>query len=76
MAVSRCRIHKYLGMTLGCTVHGQVNISMCNYVDEIIDAFDKAESKGGGTKSSAAPDDLFKVNKDHEKLWLAALKKL
>jgi hypothetical protein len=41
---------------------------MFNYVDKIINAFDKAEPKGGVTKSSAAPDDLFKVNKDHEKL--------
>jgi hypothetical protein len=24
--------------------------------------------KGGGTRSSAAPDDLFKVDEDHEKL--------
>jgi hypothetical protein len=58
----------YLGMTLDYTVHGQVNISMFNYVDEIINAFDKAEPKGGGTKSSAAPDDLFKVDEDCEKL--------
>jgi hypothetical protein len=41
---------------------------MFDYVDEIINAFDKAEPKGGGTKSSTAPDDLFKVNKDCEKL--------
>jgi hypothetical protein len=41
---------------------------MFDYVDEIINAFDKAEPKGGGTKSSAAPDDLFKVNEDCEKL--------
>jgi hypothetical protein len=41
---------------------------MFDYVDEIINAFDKAEPKGGGTKSSAAPDDLFKVNEDREKL--------
>jgi hypothetical protein len=68
MTVSRGRVHKYLGMTLDYTVHGRVNISMFDYVDEIINAFDKAEPKGGGTKSSAAPDDLFKVDEDHEKL--------
>jgi hypothetical protein len=39
-------------------------------VNKIINAFDKAEPKGGGTKSSAAPDDLFKVNENHEKLHL------
>ena len=69
MTVSRGRVHKYLGMTLDYTVCGQVNISMFNYIDKIIDAFDKAELKGDGTKSSAAPNDLFKVNKDHKKLW-------
>jgi hypothetical protein len=68
MTVSRGRVHKYLGMTLDYTVHRQVNISMFDYVDEIINAFDKAEPKGGSTKSSAAPDDLFKVDKDREKL--------
>jgi hypothetical protein len=41
---------------------------MFDYVDKIINAFDKAEHKGGGTKSSAAPDDLFKVNEDCNKL--------
>jgi hypothetical protein len=68
MTVSRGRLHKYLGMTLDYTVHGQVNISMFDYVNKIINAFDKAELKGSGTKSSAAPDDLFKVDEDREKL--------
>jgi hypothetical protein len=68
MTVSRGRVHKYLGMTLDYTVRGQVNILMFDYVDEIINAFDKAEAKGDVTKSSTAPDDLFKVNEDREKL--------
>jgi hypothetical protein len=68
MTVSRGIVHKYLRMTLDYTVCGQVNISMFDYVDEIINAFDKAEHKGGGTKSSAAPDNLFKVNEDCDKL--------
>jgi hypothetical protein len=68
MTVSRGRVHKYLGMTLDYTIRGQVNISMFDYINEIINAFDKAEPKGGGTKSSAAPDDLFKIDKDREKL--------
>jgi hypothetical protein len=41
---------------------------MFDYVNKIINAFDKAEPKGGGTKSSAAPDDLFKVDEGREKL--------
>ena len=68
MPVSRGRVHKYLGMTLDYTICGCVNISMFNYVDKIINAFEKAKPKGGGIKSIAAPDDLFKVNKDCKKL--------
>jgi hypothetical protein len=68
MTVSRGKIHKYLGMTLDNTVRGQVKITMFNYVDEILTAFDNAEPKGGGTKKSAAPDSLFKVNENCEKL--------
>jgi hypothetical protein len=40
--VSRGKIHKYLGMTLDYTIHGQVKIAMFDYVDEILAAFDKA----------------------------------
>jgi hypothetical protein len=68
MTVSRGRVHKYLGITLDYTVCRRVNISMFDYVDKIIKAFDKAEPKGGGTKSGAAPDDLFKVDEDRENL--------
>jgi hypothetical protein len=41
MTVSRGRVHKYLGMTLDYNVCRQVNISMFDYVNEIINAFDK-----------------------------------
>jgi hypothetical protein len=68
MTVSRGKIHKYLGMTLDYTVCGQVKITMFDYIDEILTAFDKAEPKGGGAKTSAAPDSLFKVDENCEKL--------
>jgi hypothetical protein len=68
MTVSRGKIHKYLGMTLDYSVPGQVKIKMLDYVDEILAAFYKAEPKGGGTKKSADPDSLFKVDEDWEKL--------
>jgi hypothetical protein len=55
-------------MTLNYIVHGQVKITMFNYIDEILTAFDKAEPKGGGTKTRAAPDSLFKVDENCEKL--------
>jgi hypothetical protein len=68
MTVSRGKIHKYLGMTLDYTVRGHVRISMFDYVDEILPAFDTADPEGGGTKTSAAPQDLFKVDEDCAKL--------
>jgi hypothetical protein len=68
MTVSRGKTHKYLGMTLDYTVRGQVKIRMFDYVNDIIAAFDKAEPKGGGTNTSAAPDGLFKVDESCEKL--------
>jgi hypothetical protein len=68
MTVIRGKVHKYLGMTLDYTVRGQVKITMFNYVNEILDAFDKADPRGRGTKSSAAPVSIFKVDQDCEKL--------
>ena len=68
MTVSRGRVHKYLGMTLDYSVRGRVKITMQDYVDEIITAFEKADPKASGTKSSAAPENLFKVDEDCEKL--------
>jgi hypothetical protein len=62
MTMSRSKVHKYLGMILDYTVRGQVKITMFDYVDEILTALCKAELKGGGTKSSAAPESLFKVD--------------
>jgi hypothetical protein len=64
MTVSRGKIHKYLGMTLDYTVRGHVRISIFDFVVEILSAFDTADPKGGGTKTSAAPQDLFKVDED------------
>jgi hypothetical protein len=55
-------------MTLDYSVPGQVKITMLNYVDEILAAFEKAEPKGGGTKTSASADSLFKVDEECEKL--------
>jgi hypothetical protein len=68
MTVSRGKIHKYLGMNLEYTVRGQVKITMFDYVNEILTAFDKAEPKGDGVKTSAAPDSLFKVDERCAKL--------
>ena len=68
MKVSWGKVHTYLGMTLDYTTPGEVHISMFDYVEEILAAFDKAEPKCTGTKTSAAPDNLFIVNEDTKKL--------
>ena len=68
MQVNRVKVHKYLGMTLDYYKFGQVKITMLDYIDEIIDAFDKAYPAGGGTKSSYTPDISFKVDKYCKKL--------
>jgi hypothetical protein len=68
MTVRRGKIHKYPGMTLDYTVRSQVKIAMFDYVEEILTDFDKAEPKGGGMNTSAAPDSLFKVDESCEKL--------
>jgi hypothetical protein len=68
MMVSRGKVPTYLGMILDYTIRGQVKIMMINYVDEILSAFDKADPKGHGTKTSAASKNLFKIDEDCEKL--------
>jgi hypothetical protein len=79
MKVHRGKTHKYLGMSLDFSHVNQCRITMIDYVDEIVAAYDKASSelddgftlvfkKGNCSKSSAAPDDLFVVDEDAEKL--------
>ena len=68
MTLSRGKVHKYLGMTLDYTVCGQVQITMIDFLDEVLIAFDKAEPKGGSTNTIAALENLFKVDEDYEKL--------
>jgi hypothetical protein len=68
MSVSRGKIHIYLGMTLDYSVRGQVSISMFEYIDEILNAFGKADPTAKGTKTSAVPEDLFKTDEGCERL--------
>ena len=55
-------------MTLDYTVRGQVQITMTDFLDKVLIAFDKVEPKEGGKNKSAAPENPFKVDKDCEKL--------
>ena len=41
---------------------------MIDSLDKVLITFEKAEPKGGGTKTSASPENLFEVDEDCEKL--------
>jgi len=47
---------------------GKVIVTMIDYIKEVLDAFSKAAPSEKGTKSSAAPRDLFTTNEDCPKL--------
>ena len=50
MKVNCGKVHKYLGVALEYYIVGQVKITMLDYIDELIDTFDKSYTIGGGTK--------------------------
>ena len=62
MTVKRGKVHEYLRMAIDYSEPGQSKVTMLNYVEEILTAFAKADPKVTGTKSSAAPENLFVVN--------------
>ena len=76
MKVHRGKVHKYLGMTLDFTKRGQCVITMYDYLHGILRAYDAACAKHADgfipvTKQryeTPAPDNLFTVNEDCEKL--------
>ena len=77
MKVSQGKVHKYIGMTLDFGSKGIVKVTMVDYVDEIIEAFDAAcRNLNHGDAAvvrrkkyrSAAPKDLFKIDEAATKL--------
>ena len=68
MTVNRGKVHTYLGMRLDYSSPGRVMISQFEYIAEVILAFDKADPGGSGTKTSAAPTNLFRIDDDCVKL--------
>jgi hypothetical protein len=77
MNVHRGKVHKYLGMSLDFSYKGQCRVTMYDYLE----AFDEAVKKHGEgyvtvkkrrCVKTAAPDNLFVVNKDCKKLSLEA----
>ncbi len=78
MKVHRGKTHKYLGMSLDFSHANQCRVTMIDYTDEIVVAYDKAlaklsdgfsavKKKSNIARTSAAPDDLFVVNENAEK---------
>ncbi len=76
MKVHRGKVHKYLGMSLDFSHKGQCRVTMYDYLDGILQAFDVAVKKHGDGFTpvikqrfkTPAPDNLFVVNEDCEKL--------
>ena len=68
MSVIQGKVHEKIGMTLEYTVRCQVGIIISSYIEEILNAFEKADLKGKGTESSAASNNVFFVNKDYNNM--------
>jgi hypothetical protein len=84
MKVARGKVHTYLDMTLDFATPKLVKVTMIDYVNEIIESWDKACSElddgytvvsGRKRFATASPDDLFKVDEDAVKLEQAAANK-
>jgi hypothetical protein len=68
MTVHRGKVHEYLGMTLDYNTAGVCKVSMAKYTDEIIKQAEQSMDNCKGSKSSAAPKNLFEVNEDCPRL--------
>ena len=68
MEVSRGKIHTCLGMRLDFTAPGQAKVTVFDCLKETLAVWMKAEPNGDSTKTSAAPDNLFKMDEDCKKL--------
>ncbi len=79
MKVHCGKTHKYFGMSLDFCHENQCRITMIDHVDKIVATYDKAlgelddgfsavKKKNNSARTSAAPDDLFILDNDEEKL--------
>ena len=68
MTVDRGKKHKYLGIKINYSKERACQITMFENMKAILDTFDKIDTKEKGTKNSAAPENLFTVQKDCEKI--------
>ena len=81
--MARGKVHTYVGMTLDFTESKIVKVTMFAYIDEIVQAWDKACSEfedgyvvvsGCKRIATAAPNNLFEVDEDAMKLDQAKAK--
>ncbi len=79
MKVHCGKTHKYMGMPLDFSHVNQCRVTVIDYIDEIVAAYDKAlkdlsngfsavAKKKNVARTSTAPDDLFILDKDAWKL--------
>jgi hypothetical protein len=77
MKVSRAKVRKYLGMTLDFATAKVVKVTMIDYINEIIETWNRAWKEFDNSFefvanrkriATAAPEDLFKIDKDALKL--------
>ena len=69
MTVNWGNIYKYLGMAIDYTTKGLCKPTIFYYTKQILETFDKIDPKETGTKSSAAPTNLFFVNRWMLQAW-------
>ena len=55
-------------MTLYYTEGVTAKVIMIDYIDEIIDALYKSDTRGRWINSIASPEDLYKVDEEYENL--------
>ena len=55
-------------MNLDYIFSGIKRTGLLEYIDEILTSFEKMDPSKSGTKSSAAPENMFKVDKHCDKL--------
>ncbi len=77
MKVHMGKTHKYLGMSFNFSQKGQCQVTMHDYIDKILQAYDLAIKDNDNryqivekrrAKTSAAPNNIFVVNEDCMKL--------
>ena len=68
MEASQGKIHTCLGMRLDHIMPGQARITVFDCLKETLVAQMKVEPNGDSAKTSAAPDNIFKIDKNCKKL--------